>query len=84
MLILERRVERARLWMWASPVLALVLTIIAGGIIFALAGVDPLHGLYTYFISPLMDGWDREKLIAKAAPLVLIGVGLAVCYTANV
>ncbi len=83
-LILERRVERARKWMWLSPLLALALTVVAGAIIFALAGVNPLHGLYTYFISPLMDGWDREKLIAKAAPLVLIGVGLAVAYTANV
>ena len=83
-LILERRVERSRRWMWLSPVLALVLTLLAGAVIFAAAGVNPLHGLYTYFVSPLMDDWDREKLIAKAAPLVLIGVGLAVCYTANV
>ncbi len=28
--------------------------------------------------------WSLEQLIVKATPLVLIGVGLAVCYLANV
>ena len=28
--------------------------------------------------------WSVEQLIVKATPLVLIGVGLAVCYMANV
>ena len=36
-----------------SPVLAIVLTLIAGGIIFALRGLDPLHALYVYFVEPL-------------------------------
>ena len=67
-----------------SPLLAILLTLIAGAIIFALRGIDPLHGLYVYFIEPLTHLWSLEQLIVKATPLVLIGVGLAVCYTANV
>ena len=67
-----------------SPVLAVVLTLITGAIIFALRGIDPLHGLYVYFIEPLTPLWSLEQLVVKATPLVLIGVGLAVCYTANV
>ena len=62
----------------------LLLTLIAGGLIFALRGINPLEGLYVYFVEPLTQLWSVEQLIVKAAPLVLIGVGLAVCYMANV
>jgi simple sugar transport system permease protein len=67
-----------------SPFIALALTVIAGGIIFALRGLNPFEALYVYFIEPLTQDWAREQLIVKAAPLILIGSGLAVCYTANV
>jgi general nucleoside transport system permease protein len=67
-----------------SPVIALCLTVIVGGVIFALRGLNPFEALYIYFVEPLTDQWAREQLIAKAAPLVLIGAGLAICYAANV
>jgi general nucleoside transport system permease protein len=83
-LMLERRPERSWHMALLSPVLALGLTVIVGACIFWLRGVDPSHGLYVYFIEPLTDSWEREKLIVKATPLVLMGAALAVSYTANV
>jgi len=83
-LVLEKRAEQSAKMALLSPVIALCLTVIAGGVIFALKGINPFEGLYVYFIEPLTDPWSREQLIAKAAPLVLIGAGLAVCYAANV
>jgi len=83
-LVLEKRSEHSTKMALLSPVIALCLTVIAGGIIFALRGLNPFEALYVYFIEPLTDPWAREQLIAKAAPLVLIGAGLAVCYAANV
>ena len=83
-LVLERRAEQSTTMALLSPVIALCLTLIAGGVIFALRGINPFEGLYVYFVEPLTDSWAREQLIAKAAPLVLIGAGLAVCYSANV
>ncbi|WP_119274932.1 ABC transporter permease [Taklimakanibacter deserti] len=83
-LVLEKRAERSTRMALLSPVLAILLTVITGAIIFALRGIDPLHGLYVYFIEPLTQLWSLQQLIVKATPLVLIGVGLAVCYTANV
>ena len=47
-------------------------------------GFDPGEALYIYFIDPLTSAWSVEEVIVKAAPLIIIGVGLAVCYTANV
>ncbi len=83
-LVLEKRAEHSVKMMVFSPIIALVLTVIAGGIIFALRGLNPLEALFVYFVEPLTQDWAREQLIVKAAPLVLIGAGLAVCYTANV
>ena len=82
-LVLEKRAEQSAKMALLSPVIALCLTVIVGGVIFALRGLDPFEALYVYFIEPLTDPWSREQLIAKAAPLVLIGAGLALCYAAN-
>ena len=67
-----------------SPVLAVFLTIIVGGILFAIRGLDPLPALYVYFIEPVTSWWSIEELAVKATPLVLIATGLAVCFRANV
>ncbi|MGE0237589.1 MAG: ABC transporter permease [Parvibaculaceae bacterium] len=83
-LVLEKRAERSRRMALLSPVLAILLTLITGAVIFALRGIDPVHGLNVYFVEPLTQLWSLEQLVVKATPLVLIGVGLAVCYTANV
>ncbi len=83
-LVLEKRNDRSVFFAFASPFLALFLMLVAGAIIFAARGISPIEGLYVYFIEPLTQLWSIEQLIVKAAPLVLIGVGLAVCYVANV
>lgn len=83
-LILEKRPERSSRMALLSPLLAVTLTVIFGGIIFALRGLNPLAALYIYFIEPLTSLWSLEELVVKAAPLILIGVGLAICYQAKV
>ena len=66
-----------------SPVIAIALTVVAGFIIFAAIGVDPLEALYVYFIEPLTAWWSIQDLIVKAVPIILIAIGLAVCYRSN-
>ena len=83
-LVLERRAEHSQLMAILSPIVAIGLTLIAGAIIFAALGLDPLYALYIYFVDPLTSLWSLEQLVVKATPLVLIGVGLAICFTANV
>jgi len=68
----------------ASPLLALLLTVLSGGVMFAARGLDPLALLYVYFLDPLATLWSLEELAVKAAPLVLIGAGLAVSFRAGV
>ena len=66
-----------------SPLLAVALTLISGAILFAALGFDPAKALYAYFIEPLTAAWSLQELVVKAAPLVLIGVGLSVAFLSN-
>ncbi|MGQ0485358.1 MAG: ABC transporter permease [Hyphomicrobiales bacterium] len=83
-IMLEKRGEHSDAMAVLSPFIAFALTLVTGGIIFALRGDNPVAALYVYFVEPLTALWSVEQLIVKATPLVLIGVGLAVCYMANV
>jgi len=82
-LTLERRAEAGLGLKLASPLLAVMLTLIVGAGLFTLIGTPPLEALEVYFLSPLADGWALEELTVKATPLVLIAIGLAPCYLSN-
>ncbi len=82
-LALERRAEQSVAVAVASPLIAIALTLVTGAILFALLGKPPLTALRIYFIDPLTDPWALQEIAVKATPLVLIGVGLAMCYLAN-
>jgi simple sugar transport system permease protein len=88
MLILEKRPSPSRLWTAATPILAVVLTMIAGGIMFAILGKDPVLAIRTIFWDPLFSpdfaSYSRPQLLVKAAPLILIAVGLSLGFRAGV
>src|SRR6201995_3597894 len=83
-LVLEKRAERSTTIALVSPLIAIALTIVTMTILFALIGKNPALSLYAYFIAPLTDGYSLQEIAVKATPLVLIGVGLSLCYLANV
>lgn len=77
---LEARARPSRVMMFASPVLAIALTLLFGAAMFAAMGLDPVEALYVYFVEPLTDPWSLQELLVKATPLILIGVGLSICF----
>ncbi|MDE8345135.1 MAG: ABC transporter permease [Acidocella sp.] len=81
---LESRGNRSEFWTYASPVLAIVLTILTMGVIFGVMGAPPLASVETFLISPLLTASGLSALAVRAAPLIMIGIGLAFCYRANV
>ena len=52
MFTLERRVEQSKSWLALSPIMAIVLTILSGIIIFSVLEKDPWMSLYTFLSSP--------------------------------
>ncbi|MDE3120505.1 MAG: ABC transporter permease [Paracoccaceae bacterium] len=87
MFMLEKRPSPSRFWTGATPILAVALTMIAGGILFALLGKNPLEAIRTIFFDPLFgdNAWYyRAQLLVKAGPLVLIAIGLSLGFRAGI
>jgi simple sugar transport system permease protein len=82
-IVLERRPEPSRAMLVVSPLIAIALTVIFSAIVFALLGKDPFEALYVYFVEPLTQEFTLQELLVKATPLVLIAIGLALCYASN-
>lgn len=81
---LEKRREPSRLMTYVTPVAAVVLTMIAGAIIFSLIGYDGIGAVREIFLTPLTNSFKWQDLGVKAAPLIIIGTGLSIAYRANV
>jgi simple sugar transport system permease protein len=84
MLKLEVRPQPSKAMSWASPLLALAITVVIGIVLFALLGKDPLRGLQVFFVEPVKNAYALSELTVKATPLILIALGLAVCFRSNV
>jgi simple sugar transport system permease protein len=83
-LALEPRSERSIAAAIASPLIAVALTLLTMSILFAILGKDPLNALVVYFLHPLTDSYSLQEIAVKATPLVMIAIGLSLCYLANV
>jgi general nucleoside transport system permease protein len=67
----------------ASPVAALAITVVIAALLFSLLGKSPGQAL-ALFVEPLRSARGWSELAVKATPLVLIALGLAVAFRANV
>ncbi len=83
-LVLEKRAERSNTIALVSPLIAIGLTIVTMSILFAILGKNPVSALGVYFIDPLTDSYSLQEIAVKATPLVMIAIGLSLCYLANV
>src|SRR5271156_1759626 len=81
---LERRAERSATIAIASPLIAIALTLATMAALFAILGKNPVEALDVYFLEPLTDPYSLGEIAVKATPLVMIGIGLSLCYIANV
>src|SRR5258707_9215667 len=83
-LVLEKRAERSTTIALISPLIAIGLTIVTMSILFMILGKNPISALGVYFIDPLTDPYSLQEIAVKATPLVMIAIGLSLCYLANV
>jgi ABC-type uncharacterized transport system permease subunit len=81
---LQKRKELSRSMLYLTPVIAVALTMVTGAIIFTLIGHNGLAAVWEIFVSPLIDPNRWQDLGIKAAPLVIIAVGLSFGFRANV
>lgn len=81
---LEPRAQPSAWMAWLSPLLAVLLTALCGVVLFSAVGKDPVASLGVFFYEPIKDlrGWSEVGV--KVAPLLLIAVGLSMCFRANI
>lgn len=84
LLELERRKEPSRAMLFLSPVVAVLLTMITGAVLFSLIGYDGIGAVREIFIVPVIDIDKWQELGIKAGPLILIATGLSIGFRANV
>lgn len=87
MIRLEARPQPSAMMAYATPLLAVALTMIFGGLLFAALGKDPFQSIVTIFWEPLFGEFAfyyRPQLLVKGAPLVLIAIGLALGFKAGI
>ena len=86
-LALEKRPSPSRFWAAVTPVMAVVLTMVAGGVLFMILGKDPFIALRTIFWDPVFGEFAfyyRGQLLVKAGPLILIAIGLSLGFRAGI
>jgi ABC-type uncharacterized transport system permease subunit len=81
---LEARPEPSRLAGWLSPIIATASVLVIGFVLFSAMGKNPWQALYVFFVEPVDTLYDIGELLLKASPIMLIAIGLAVGYRANV
>jgi simple sugar transport system permease protein len=69
---------------YATPLLAIALTLAAGMVLFAVLGKPPLQALRLIFVTPFTSLRGLAELTVKATPLILIAVGLAAGFRAGI
>jgi simple sugar transport system permease protein len=84
MLRLEQRAEASHVMSYASPLIAIVLMLLGGLVLFTVLGKNPIEGFKVFFINPISDLYGVAELFLKATPLMLVAIGLAVGFRANV
>ncbi len=83
MIRIERRSDIPASLYFLTPIIAVILTIIGGGVIFYTLGFNPIEALKFYFITPISNLYGLSELLLKATPLCLIAIGLSFCFKSN-
>src|ERR1700733_11772810 len=81
---LEKRLAPSRFMQIATPIASVLLTMLLGAIIFQLIGFDGPRAIYETFITPIVASYKWQDVATKAAPLIIIALGLSLGNQAKI
>ena len=81
---LEKRLTQSRFMLVATPVASVLLTMLLGAVIFELIGFDGPDAIFQTFITPIVAPYKWVDVLTKAAPLIIIGLGLSLGNQAKI
>ena len=80
----EKRLTPSRFMQIATPIASVLLTMLLGAIIFQLIGFDGPRAIYETFITPIVASYKWQDVLTKAAPLIIIALGLSLGNQAKI
>lgn len=81
---LEKRQEPSRLMLVVTPIASVLATMAIGIVVFNLLGINGWRAVIDIFISPILLTYKWQDVAVKAAPLIIIALGLSIGNRANV
>jgi general nucleoside transport system permease protein len=81
---LEKRSQPSRLMLFVTPIAAVLLTMAIGAILFDVLGYDGQRTVKEIFFTPVLASYKWLDVATKAAPLILIALGLSLGNQAKV
>jgi ABC-type uncharacterized transport system permease subunit len=81
---LEKRQQPSRLMVVVTPIASVLLTMLIGVIFFDAIGIDGQRAVMDIFVSPLLLSYKWQDVAVKAAPLIIVALGLSIGNRANV
>jgi len=81
---LEKRAGPSRVMVIVTPIASVLLTMILGVAIFHAMGINGFRAVQDIFLTPVLASYKWQDVAVKAAPLIIIALGLSVGNRANV
>ena len=81
---LEKRLAPSRFMLVVTPVASVLLTMALGAVIFELIGFDGPDAIWQTFITPIVASYKWVDVLTKAAPLIIIALGLSLGNQAKI
>ncbi len=81
---LEKRPEPSRWMLVITPIASVLLTMLIGVVVFDALGIDGQRAVVDIFLTPLLATYKWQDVAVKAAPLIIIALGLSIGNRANV
>jgi len=78
------RSEQSSFFLYFSPFISIIMSILAGVVMFTILGENPVEAMKIIFINPLKSLFGLSELIVKATPLIIIAIGLSIGFKAGV
>ena len=67
----------------ATPLIAIVFSILVGAVVIAMAGVNPIYAYSQLLYGAFGTVNNFAETLVKTTPLLIIGIGLAIAFRAN-
>ena len=81
---LEKRAQPSNFMLVATPVASVLITMLIGVVVFDLIGRDGFRAVVDIFLTPLLNPLKWQDVALKAAPLIIIALGLSVGNRAQI